>query len=194
MIQNGCWLGSPHPWPNPSILTFVVALVAAVKAGASCRSVAARFDVSESAVIKLMRRYQATGSLAAGKIGGYRRPILQAERDWLMQRVAEQSDITVRALADELAERGIVDSHVSVWNLLRRENQTHKKACSPANRAVLTSYAAAGNSANARPPSIRRASFLSTKRGPRRTWRPCADGPGEACACVIRFLTGTGGS
>lgn len=102
-------------------------LVAAVEAGASCRSVAARFDVSESAVIKLMRRYRATGSLAPGKLGGHRRPILEAERDWLLKRVAEQPDVTVRSLADELAERGIVVSHVSVWNLLRREKQTHKK-------------------------------------------------------------------
>lgn len=102
-------------------------LVAAVEAGASCRSAAARFDVSESAVIKLMRRYRATGSLAPGKLGGHRRPILEAERDWLLKRVAEQPDVTVRSLADELAERGIVVSHVSVWNLLRREKQTHKK-------------------------------------------------------------------
>ena len=102
-------------------------IVAAIEAGASCRSAAARFDVSESAAIKLMRRYRATGNLAPGKIGGHRRPILEAERDWLMARIAEQPDITVRALADALAERGIVVSHVSVWNLLRRENQTHKK-------------------------------------------------------------------
>jgi len=102
-------------------------IAAAVDAGASCRSVAARFDVSESAVIKLMRRYRATASLAPGKIGGHRRPILASERDWLLGRIAEQSDITVRALADELAERGIIVSHVSVWNLLKREHQTHKK-------------------------------------------------------------------
>jgi len=101
--------------------------VAAVEAGASCRSAAARFDVSESAAIKLLRRDRATGSLAPGKIGGHRRPLLEGERDWLMARIAEQSDITIRALADELAARGIVVSHVSVWNLLRRENQTHKK-------------------------------------------------------------------
>lgn len=102
-------------------------IVAAIEAGASCRSAAARFDVSESAAIKLMRRYRATGSLAPGKLGGHRRPILEAERDWLMARLAEQPDVTTRALADALAERGIVVSHVSVWNLLRRENQSHKK-------------------------------------------------------------------
>ncbi len=75
-----------------------------------------------------MRRYRTTGSLAPGKIGGHRRPILDAERKWLMGRIAEQPDIRVRALADELAERGIVVSHVSVWNLLKREKQTHKKS------------------------------------------------------------------
>ena len=102
-------------------------IVAAVEAGSSCRAAAKRFGVSESAAIKLMRRYRATGSLAPDKIGGHRRPILEAERDWLMSRIADQADITVRALADELAERGIVVSHVSVWNLLKREKQTHKK-------------------------------------------------------------------
>lgn len=44
-----------------------------------------------------------------------------------MGRIAAQADITVRSLADELAARGITVSHVSVWNLLKRENQTHKK-------------------------------------------------------------------
>ena len=101
--------------------------VAAIEAGAACRSAASRFDVSESAAIKLLRRYRATGSIAPGKIGGHRPPRLEAERDWLMARVAEQPDITVRALADELAGRGIVVGHVCVWNLLRRENQTQKK-------------------------------------------------------------------
>ena len=161
-------------------------IVAAIEGGgASCRSAASRFEVRVSATIKLMRRYRATGSLAPGKMGGHRRPILEAERDWLMRRPAEQSDITVRAFADELAERGIVVSHVSVWNLLKRENQTYKKAYSPANRTVLMSRAAAGSGANAKPPSIRRVSSSSTRRGPRQTWLRCADGPGAERACAI---------
>jgi transposase len=104
-----------------------VRLVAAVDGGMSCRATARHFRVSESAVIKLMARYRATGSTAPGKMGGHRRPVLEGEREWILARVAEQSDITTRALADELAARGIVVSHVSVWNLLRRENQSHKK-------------------------------------------------------------------
>jgi putative transposase len=104
-----------------------VRLVAAVEGGMSCRATARHFRVSESAVIKLMARYRATDSVAPGKMGGHRRLVLANEREWILTRIAEQPDITTRALADELAERGIVVSHVSVWNLLRREGQSHKK-------------------------------------------------------------------
>lgn len=104
-----------------------IRLVAAVEGGMSCRATARHFRVSESAVIKLMARYRATDSVAPGKMGGHRRPVLANEREWIFARIAEQPDITTRALADELANRGILVSHVSVWNLLRRERQSHKK-------------------------------------------------------------------
>lgn len=104
-----------------------VRIVAAVEAGMSCRAAAARFDISESAAIKLMRRYRATGSIAPGQMGGHKPLKLAAWRDWLMQRLGEKPDITTRELADELAERGMTVSHVSVWNLLQREDQSHKK-------------------------------------------------------------------
>lgn len=104
-----------------------IRLIAAVNDGMSCRAVARRFDVSSSAVIKLMARYRATGSPKPGRMGGHRPRILDSERDWVLARIAEQTDITTRALTNALAERGIVVSHVSVWNLLRREKQSHKK-------------------------------------------------------------------
>jgi putative transposase len=102
-------------------------IVAAVEAGQSCRAAAERFGVSESAAIKLMRRYRATGSVAPGQMGGHRPVKLTAWRDWLMKRIGDEPDITTRALADELAERGVAVSHVSVWNLLKRADQSHKK-------------------------------------------------------------------
>lgn len=104
-----------------------IRLVGAVEGGMSCRATARHFRVSESAVIKLMSRYRATDSVAPGKMGGHRRPVLENEREWILARIAEQPDITTRALADELAARGTVVSHVTVWNLLRREKQSHKK-------------------------------------------------------------------
>jgi putative transposase len=102
-------------------------VVAAVEAGQSCRAAARRFGISESAAIKLMRRYRATGSVAAGQMGGHRQVKLAVWRDWLMERIGKEPDLTTRALTDELAGKGVVVSHVSVWNLLKREDQSHKK-------------------------------------------------------------------
>lgn len=102
-------------------------VVAAVLSGKSCRSVAEAFGVSVASVVKWTQRYRATGSAAAGKMGGHRPFLLEAERDFLLGRLAEEPDISMRALADELADRGLCVSHVSVWNLLRREGQSFKK-------------------------------------------------------------------
>src|SRR4051812_32108834 len=49
-----------------------------VEAGNSARAAALRFEVSPSAAIKLMQRVRETGSTAPAKIGGHRRPVLEA--------------------------------------------------------------------------------------------------------------------
>ena len=82
-------------------------VVAAVAAGESCRSVAATFKVSVASVVKWSQRFRATGSAAARPMGGNRPYVLSSERDWLLKRLAEQPDVTLRALLAELAERGI---------------------------------------------------------------------------------------
>ena len=112
---------------KPLSLDLRTRIKAAVEGGMSCRAAARRFGVSPSTVVKLMKRYRATGSLEPGQIGGHRKPILENERAWILARIAEQPDITVRALADELAARGTTVSHVSVWNLLKREGLSFKK-------------------------------------------------------------------
>jgi len=48
----------------------------AVEEGASARTAAARFAVSASAAIKLVRRVRQAGRTAPAKIGGYRKPLL----------------------------------------------------------------------------------------------------------------------
>lgn len=102
-------------------------VVAAVLTGRTCRSVAATFGVSVASVVKWSQRYRATGSAAPGKMGGHKRLKLEGERGWILARLAQEPDLTVRRLADELAKRGIIVGHVAVWNLIRRENLTHKK-------------------------------------------------------------------
>ena len=104
-----------------------IRLVAAVEDGMSCRAAARQFCVGDSTVIRLMERYRETGSVAPAKMGGHRPRVLEDERDWILSRVAQDPGVTTRALADELADRGIKVSHVSVWNLLKRTGQSHKK-------------------------------------------------------------------
>jgi transposase len=102
-------------------------VVSAVRSGQSCRAVAATFGVSVASVVKWSQRFRTTGSAAAKPMGGRRPWVLEDERAWLLGRVCAEPEITMRALAGELAERGIVVSHVSVWNILRRERQSFKK-------------------------------------------------------------------
>lgn len=48
-------------------------VVTSVLAGESCRSVAGRFGVAVSSVVKWSQRRRATGSVVPGKIGGHRK-------------------------------------------------------------------------------------------------------------------------
>ena len=102
-------------------------VVLAVEDGVPCRSVAATFGVSVASVVKWSQRFRATGSAKAKPMGGKRPYALEPERDWLLKRVTESPDITLRALAAELAGRGVNVSHYAVWHVLAREGITFKK-------------------------------------------------------------------
>jgi transposase len=102
-------------------------VVGAVIDGQSCRTVAKRFGVSVASVVKWSQRFRATGSAAAKPMGGKRPYALEQERTWVLARVAQQPDITLRALAEELAERGLSVSIYAVWHFLRREGLSFKK-------------------------------------------------------------------
>ena len=102
-------------------------VVAAVEAGDSRRSAARRFGVSESVAVKWLRRVALTGSVKPARMGGYRRPALEGQRDWLLARIAQDADVTVRGLSAELAARGVKASSYAVWSFFKREGLTFKK-------------------------------------------------------------------
>ena len=83
-------------------------VVSAVAEGESCRTVAARFKVSVASVVKWSQRFRTTGSAAARPVGGRRPYVLAAHREWLLARLAEKPDMTLRALVGELACRRLV--------------------------------------------------------------------------------------
>jgi putative transposase len=102
-------------------------VVAAVRAGESCRSVALRFGVAVSSVVKWSQRYRATGSVAPGKQGGRRRRVLEPHRAFIHERLAQTPHLTLHGLKDELAARGVAVSHNAVWMFLLREGLRFKK-------------------------------------------------------------------
>ena len=102
-------------------------VVAAVTAGESCRSVAARFSVSASTVVKWSQRHRATGSVAPGKVGGHRKRLLEPHRAFIAERLSQTPHLTLHGLKDELAARGIPVSHNAVWQFLLREGLRFKK-------------------------------------------------------------------
>jgi len=102
-------------------------LVAAVEAGESRRSAARRFGVSASIAVKWLQRVRQRGSVAPDQVGGYRRPALEGEREWMLARIAEKPDLTLRALAAELSERGVKAGQYAVWSFFKREGLTFKK-------------------------------------------------------------------
>src|ERR1700685_4418895 len=99
-------------------------VVGAVAAGQTCRSVAKTFMVSAASVVKWSQRQRAVGSPAALKMGGHQPYLVARERDWVLARIAEKPDLTLRALLKQLADRGLVLSYYALWLFLAHEGGT----------------------------------------------------------------------
>lgn len=99
----------------------------AVLSGQTCRSVAARFAVSVSSVVRWSQKARRTGSPAAEPMGGHRPYRLDGERTWLLQRLSAKPDLTLQALVEELAVRGTCVSIPTLWRFLKREGISFKK-------------------------------------------------------------------
>ncbi len=103
-------------------------VVAAVEeTGISRRKSAAHFGVSVRVAIEWVRRFRETGSVAPGKIGGYKpKKISGDHRDWLLDR-CQHKDFTLRGLVAELAGRGLKVDYRSVWAFVHAEGLSYKK-------------------------------------------------------------------
>jgi transposase len=103
-------------------------LVRFVEAGHSRHAAAAVFGVSVASAVRWVQRQRATGSVAAKPMGGKRPYALAGERDWLLSRIAETPDVTLRGLLAELSERGVVVSYFAVWHFFEHEGISFKKS------------------------------------------------------------------
>ena len=95
--------------------------------GLSRRQAAARYKVSVSTAIRLVRLSRETGSVAPGKMGGHRPKKLSGSwRDWMIER-CQDKDFTLRGLVDELGELGLKVDYRSVWTFVHAEKLSYKK-------------------------------------------------------------------
>jgi transposase len=88
--------------------------VALVKDGQSCRAVARLLGLGESTVIRWVRRERQTGSTSAKPIGGRRRFVLLADRDWLIARMAsgaKRNSFNPERRNAKASALGILNSH-----------------------------------------------------------------------------------
>ena len=102
-------------------------VIGSVASGRTCRATAALFGVSVASVVKWSQRWRASGSAAAKRMGGWKQLLLKNERKWLLTRIAEKPDLTLRAVVAELAERGTPASYGAVWRFFKREGISFKK-------------------------------------------------------------------
>jgi hypothetical protein len=79
-------------------------------------------------VVKWSQRFRATGSAAAKRMGGHRPLALAGERAWLLARITSSPDLTLRALAAELGDRGVLVSYYAVWHFFEHEGISFKKS------------------------------------------------------------------
>src|ERR1700750_645391 len=134
--------GGQHRMARPYSQDLRDRVIGSVASGRTCRATAALFGVSVASVVKWSQRWRASGSAAAKPMGGCKQLLLKSEREWLLTRIAEKPDLTLRAVVAELAERGTPASYGAVWRFFKREGiSLKKKAYTPANRTAPTSPA-----------------------------------------------------
>jgi transposase len=103
------------------------AVAAVLKGGLSRHRAAAQFGVAVSTVVNWVRRFQETGSVAPGQMGGHKpKAIVGEHRAFLAQRI-RHGEFTFRGLVAELAGRGLKVDYKSVWSFVHAEKLSFKK-------------------------------------------------------------------
>jgi putative transposase len=80
-----------------------------------------------STVVHWVRRYQDTGSVAPGQMGGHKPKAIRGDHRVFLARRVGEGGFTLRGLVRELAERGLRVDYRSVWNFVHAEKLSFKK-------------------------------------------------------------------
>jgi len=117
-------MGKPHP------VELRERVIAFVEEGHTHRAAASHFRVSPRFVNNMVILKRETGSLAPKRQGRHGGGKLQAQSDWICQRIKENGDLTLDELCVELAQRNVHVHRSSVCRLLHRIGLSHKKKSS----------------------------------------------------------------
>ena len=113
--------------PAPYSKDLRLRVMDAVGSGMAYEEVSRRFRVSNSSILRWVRRLRESGSYAAYPMGGKKPFVLADERGWLLQRLEAKPDMTLRELLGELHGRGIEVSYFALWHIVQRAGLRFKK-------------------------------------------------------------------
>jgi transposase len=85
------------------------------------------FSIGRATAVRWAAKFRATGDVAIGKVGGHRRPALEGHEDWLRERIALESHVSLRKLQAELSDKDIIVSYFAVWTMVHRLGLSFKK-------------------------------------------------------------------
>src|ERR1700692_4661372 len=102
--------------------------VALVEDGESRREAARVLGLGASTAIRWIERWATTGSVAALPGTGHCRSPLEAHRQWLLDLVAAEPDLTLEEIRTRLkSEKRLKTGTTSVWRFYERHDITFKK-------------------------------------------------------------------
>ncbi len=102
--------------------------VAIVEAGDSARQAARLLNVGASTAIRWIERWTTTGSLDAKPGTGHSRSPLDQHRQWLLELVAAEPDLTLKEIGARLRrELKLKSGTTSIWRFYERHDITFKK-------------------------------------------------------------------
>ena len=102
--------------------------VALVEDGESRREAARVLGLGASTAIRWIERWATTGSVAALPGTGHSRSPLEAHRQWLLDLVAAEPDLTLEEIRLRLkSEKRLKTGTTSVWRFYERHDITFKK-------------------------------------------------------------------
>lgn len=102
-------------------------VVGAIERGMSRRAAARQFLVGDSTAITWFGRYQETGSIEPVPRNKSNRSRLNDHREWLLELIKAEPDLTLEEIAARLAERHVKAVPSAVWRFYERNGISLKK-------------------------------------------------------------------